>query len=178
MVKVAEKPHVCSPLSVVSNRIGKKRLVLNLRYLNQFLLKDKFKYEDLRLAMLMVGKNDFMISFDLKSEYHHVDIHKEHWKYLGFAWNNGPIVQYYVFCVLPFGLATACYFFTKLMRPLVKYWRGPGLRIIVYLDDGIAAIAGEQAACAASCKVQEDLHQAAFVVNVSKCNWEPRQKCT
>ena len=58
-------------------------------------------------------------------------------------------MQYYVFCVLPFGLATACYFFTKLMRPLVKYWRGQGLRIIVYLDDGIAAIAGEQAACAA-----------------------------
>ena len=68
----------------------------------------------------------------------------------------------------------ACYFFTKLMRPLVKYWRGQGLRIIIYLDDGIAAIAGEQAACAASCKVQEDLNQAGFIVNVSKCNWEPR----
>ena len=178
VLKVAEMPHVCSPLSVVSNRVGKKRLVLNLRYLNQFLLKDKFKYEDLRLAMLMFEKDDFMFSFDLKSGYHHVDIHKEHWKYLGFAWKDGPVVQYYVFRVLPFGLAMACYFFTKLMRPLVKYWRGQGLRIIVYLDDGIAAIAGEQAACAASCKVQEDLNRAGFVVNVSKCNWEPRQKCT
>ena len=174
---VADAPHICSPLSVVSNRAGKKRLVLNLRFLNQFLLKDKFKYEDIRLAMLMFQKDDFMFSFDLKSGYHHIDIHQEHWNYLGFAWNNGSKVQHYVFCVLPFGLATACYLFTKLMRPLVKYWRGQGLRIIVYLDDGIAAVAGEEAACSASSKVQDDLHRAGFVVNVSKCKWQPNQKC-
>ena len=63
------------------------------------------------------------------------------------------------------------------MRPLVKYWRGQGLRIIIYLDDGIAVVAGEEAACSASSKVQDDLHQAGFVVNVSKCKWQPNQKC-
>ena len=47
--KVDARPHVCSPLSVITNSQGKKRLVLNLRYLNQFLLKEKFKYEDLRV---------------------------------------------------------------------------------------------------------------------------------
>ena len=62
---VAGEPHICSPLSVVSNRAGKKRLVLNLHFLNQFLLKDKFKYEDIRLAMLIFQKDDFMFSFDL-----------------------------------------------------------------------------------------------------------------
>ena len=31
------RPHICSPLSVVINDRGKKRLVLNLRYLNQYL---------------------------------------------------------------------------------------------------------------------------------------------
>ena len=107
--KVAFKPHICSPLSVVSNNSGKLRLVLNLRYLNQFLWKEKFKYEDLRVAMLMFQPDDYMFTFDLKSGYHHIDIHIEHWKYLGFAWGEGSAVQYYVFCVLPFGLATACY---------------------------------------------------------------------
>ena len=43
---VMQNPHICSPLSVISNSAGKLRLVLNLRYLNQFLLKNKFKYED------------------------------------------------------------------------------------------------------------------------------------
>ena len=31
------------------------------------------------------------------------------------------------FCVLPFGLSTACYVFTKLLRPLVKHWRSMGV---------------------------------------------------
>ena len=74
--RIPYKPHICSPLSVVSNNVGKLRLVLNLCYLNQFLLKDKFKYKDLRVAMLMFQPDDYMFTFDLKSGYHHVDIHK------------------------------------------------------------------------------------------------------
>ena len=96
-------------------------MVLNLCYLNQFLLKEKFKYEDLRVAMLMFEPDDYMFTFDLKSGYHHVDIHKQHWKYLGFAWWEGPVLQYYVLRVLPFNLATTFYLFTKLLQPLVKY---------------------------------------------------------
>ena len=83
--KVGVKPHICSPLSVVTNTEGKKRLVVNLRFLNQYLLKEKFKYEDLRTAMFLFQKGDFLITFDLKSGYHHIDIHKQHWTYLGFS---------------------------------------------------------------------------------------------
>lgn len=35
-------PVVCSPLSVVTTGSGKKRLVVNLRHVNQFLWKKKF----------------------------------------------------------------------------------------------------------------------------------------
>ena len=42
--KVNKVPHICSPLLVVTNTEGKKQLVVNLRYLNQHLLKEKFKY--------------------------------------------------------------------------------------------------------------------------------------
>ena len=45
--KVSDKPRICSPLSVVRNSEGKERLVLNLRYLNQYLYKESFKYEDI-----------------------------------------------------------------------------------------------------------------------------------
>ena len=110
-----------------------------------------------------------MFTFDLKSGYHHVDIHREHWKYLDFAWGQGPTTKYYVFCVLPFGLTTAPYLFTKLLRPLVKHWRGQGIRVIIYLDDGIVAAKGELTACETSSKIQDDLKQAGFVVNTAKC---------
>ena len=71
-----------------------------------------------------------MFSFELKSGYHHVDIAGIHWKYVGFSWGG----KFYVFTVLPLGLSTACYIFTKLVRPLVRYWRSLGLiiKIVVY----------------------------------------------
>ncbi len=48
---VCEPPHVCSPLSVLENSVGKKRLVINLRHVNHYLWKRKFKYEDLRVVL-------------------------------------------------------------------------------------------------------------------------------
>ena len=171
-VEVSATPVICSPLSVVENSSGKKRLVINLRHLNQFLWKQKFKYEDLRVAMLLLEKGDYMFSFDLKSGYHHVDIAKEHWKYLGFSWES----RFYVFTVLPFSLSSACYIFTKLVRPLVRYWRERGLRVIVYLDDGLCAMGGESNALEASTLVQSTLSQAGFVANVKKSIWKPTQR--
>ena len=120
--RVEAEPWVCSPLSVVSNSMGKLRLVLNLRYVNQFLHVTKFKYEDLRVAALMFERNEYMFKFDLKSGYYHVDIHCEHQKYLGFRWDTEGCPQFYVFTVLPFGLSTACYVFTKLLRPMIRRW--------------------------------------------------------
>ena len=114
VVKVPRQPHICSPLSVVSNSMGKQRLVINLHYLNRYLWKDKFKYEDMRIAMLLFQKGDYMFSFDLKSGYHHIDIFEPHRQFLGFCWDQGGTKQFYMFTVLPFGLATACYAFTKL----------------------------------------------------------------
>ena len=174
VAQVETIPYICSPLSVVVGPGGKKRLVINLRYLNQFLRKDQFKYEDIRIAMQMFKTGDFLFKFDLKSGYHHVSIYKSHWKYLGFAWNvGGEGPKYYVFTVLPFGLATACYVFTKIVRPLVRYWRGQGIRAVVYLDDGIVAVEGREAASRASEKVREDLSKAGFVAHAEKSHWEP-----
>ena len=77
IVEVDEKSTICSALSIVDNKSHKKWLVLNLRHLNKFLCSHKFKYEDLRMAMLLFDKGDLMLYFDLKSGYHHVDIAKK-----------------------------------------------------------------------------------------------------
>ena len=76
---------VCSPLGVVDN--GKKlRLILDLRYLNKHLAKFKYKLEDLKVVADVYEKNDFLVTFDLKSGYHHIAIAESHWRYLGFSW--------------------------------------------------------------------------------------------
>ena len=58
--ELREAPYICSPFSVVESVSGKKGLVINLRHLNKFLFKRKFKYEDLRVAMLLFQKGDFL----------------------------------------------------------------------------------------------------------------------
>jgi hypothetical protein len=96
---------------VVTNQSGKKRLVVNLRHVNKFLWKQKFKHEDLRVAMALFEHGEWMFSFDLKSGYHHIDVAPHHRKYLGFAWEG----KFFTFVVLPFGLSSAPYVFTKMM---------------------------------------------------------------
>ena len=176
VIKTNFGPHICSPMSVVVNQKGKKQLVINLRYLNQFLRKKSFKYEDLCTLLSVLKSQDYLFKFDLKSGYHHVEITELHWKYLDFQWGNKDGQQFYMFTVLPFGLDTACYIFTKLMRPLVKRWRGNGLRAVVYLDDGIVAVNGMEAAEQTSIIVRQDLADAGFLAHEQKSQWIPSQK--
>ena len=73
---------IINPLSVSIQKSGKKRLILDLRQVNQFLYKCRFRCEDLYIEILKPG--DFMFTFDLKSGYHHVKIFPELRKYVSF----------------------------------------------------------------------------------------------
>jgi len=46
----------------------------------------------------------------------------------------------------------------------------------LYLDDGVVAIAGEEAAKLVSQQVRGDLAKAGLVENSAKCTWEPTLK--
>ena len=65
---VNERSTVCSPLSVV-------QIVIDLRHVNNCLWKQIFKYEDIRVALRLMRPGDYVVRFDLKSGYHHVDVH-------------------------------------------------------------------------------------------------------
>jgi len=43
----------------------------------------KFKHEDLHTAALMLKIHEHLFKFDLKSGYHHVDVHPDHYQFLG-----------------------------------------------------------------------------------------------
>ena len=123
----------------------------------------------------MFQQGDYFTVFDLKSGYHYVDIHKECWPYLGFTWGVHSARRWYVFLVLPFCLSTACYVFTKLLRPLVKRWRSLGLRCVMYIDDGICQASSEQKCRADTSAIVSDLERAGFVLNVTKSRLKPEQ---
>ena len=83
------------------------------------------------------------------------------------------VKNYFVFNVLPFGLSTAPYIFTKLLKPLIGHWRGSGKRICMFLDDGLGGNSSKESATVDAKAVKEDLGQLGFVLSENKCFWEP-----
>lgn len=124
--------HVVNPLTVATNK-GKRRLVLDARHINPQLFKFRYKYEDASTSRVMFNKGNFCSSYDIKSAYHHIEMFDTDTTYLGFQWKN----KYHVFSVLPFGLDTSGFLFSKVMREIVKHWRNQGLKMIMYLIDGL-----------------------------------------
>ena len=177
IIECSEVPFVVNPLSVSTQSCGKKRLILDLRHVNKCLTKQRVKYEDYKTALNYFHTGAFMASFDLKSGYHHIDIHTEYQCFLGFAWkfDNSINYRYFMFCVLPFGLSSAPYIFTKTLKPLEKYWRLQGVNIALFLDDGMI-LDYDKNVCERVCqRIQSDLNNAGFIVNNEKCIWEPCQ---
>jgi hypothetical protein len=118
---------------------------------------------DLSLISSSLGISSF--SVDLKSGYHHVDIHPDYWKYLGFEWNG----DFYVFCQLPFGLASACYVFSKIIKQLAQRWRSMGIRVIAYIDDFFFVCSSSAEFVSVQRQVISDFTEAGFVLSEEKC---------
>lgn len=74
-----------------------------------------------------------------------------------------------MFTQLPFGLAPACYVFTKVLRQLVKSWRVRGIRLIPYIDDFLFACRGSSEFVRVQASVLAELAAAGFVVFREKC---------
>jgi len=164
-------PTVVNPLSVSINKSGKKRLILDLRKVNSFLWKEKITFEDWKLGLDYFKKDSFCFKFDLSKGYHHIDICPQHQQFLGFSING----KFYCFTVLPFGLSSAGFCFTKVLREMVKLWRYTGIKIIMFLDDGFGTSSCFQQASAESDFVRNSLFHAGFVVNEEKSIWVPVQ---
>jgi hypothetical protein len=165
---VDEVPHIVASVNVVpKSTAGKFRLIVDLRCLNEYVLRRHFKYETLSSFRDQIEENDFFISIDLESAYYHVDVAEADQTFLGFRING----VYYVFSVLPFGLRDACFIFTKIMSVPVRYLRKRGLRVLPYLDDFLFAL---RRACPGTANMIVELLQSlGFVINFGKSVLSP-----
>ena len=76
-----------------------------------------------------------MITCDLKSGFHHVPLDSDYQNYITFCWNG----VYYKWKVIPFGLCLSPYYFCKIVRSVIQYFRSQGLRVMAYVDDFLLA---------------------------------------
>lgn len=174
IIEVDAPPHCVNPLTVAEGK--KLRLVLDLRHVNPYLTKRKFRYEDLDTVTEMLQSGDYFTMFDLVSAYYHINIHPDFYKFLGFHWTFADgTTRYFVYIVLVFGLSSAAYVFTKVMRPLIRHWRLHGLRVLFYLDDGFNIAPSSDSCQTNTSVILECLDAAGFLVNIEKSELDPTQ---
>ena len=170
----AEALLLCSSLGAVPKKSGKLRLILDLRYLNEHVHTEKFTFEDLRLIPSIFRLDDLLFTFDLQDAYYHIPIAIPHRPYLGFAWSINGMQKFFQFKVLPFGLSTAPYVFTKITKPLAKHWRSQGIRMFWYLDDGTGGDQPYEKAARHSRIIRDDILRSGFRLNEAKSDFSPR----
>lgn len=67
-----------------------------------------------------------------------MEIFPSHQSFLGFSWPFKGKTRYFCFRVIPFGLSSAPYIFTKLVRPLVSHWKSQNIGSLFTLTIGWA----------------------------------------
>lgn len=106
-----------SNVFLVPKHDGGHRLILNLKYLNEFVEKHHFKMETLKTALNLVKPNAFFGSLDLRQAYYSLPIHKDSRKFLRFIW-DGVIYEY---SSLPNGLLGHVYSLNYLSPCILHY---------------------------------------------------------
>ena len=133
--RVQSKPMCVSPIKCVRKKNGKYRLVTDLRLLNSCIDTPSFQNEGINTVSSTVRHGDYLVKTDLKDGFFHIPVHPLYYTYLGFEFQR----QWYVWCVLPFGLSCSPYFFHKCLRPIVTFLREQGIRVVLYVDDCLIA---------------------------------------
>jgi hypothetical protein len=81
---------------------------------------------------------DFQFVFDLEAAYHHVRVHPDSYKYLGFSWEIDGVVQFLFFVIPVFGLKPAGQVLGRLLKPVLTFLGLSGVRILVYIEVWLA----------------------------------------
>ena len=106
-----------SRVFLVPKKSGGWRMVIDLSSLNDYLQVTTFQMDTTQVIKDLLHPQMWGTSIDLSDAYLHVPMHPSSWKYLAFQVGH----KRYQFTALPFGLSTAPYVFTVIMKVL-KAW--------------------------------------------------------
>lgn len=153
-----------SSIFTVPKSDGTHRLILNLKAFNKFVETSHFKLEDVRTVCKLLTKGDFMTTIDMKNAYFLVPVLVDHRHFLRFSFYG----KLYQFNCLPFGLASAPFVFTKLLKPVIEHLRNKGIRIVLYLDDAICLGSSYEECLQNTNYVTSLLEKLGFIINNTK----------
>ena len=171
MTDEEKQTSVRSSIYTVPKKNGKRRPVINLRWLNQHVIKQHFKMTTMRDVRASISPGCWMASIDLSDCFWGLPVHKDHQRFLAFDWEGVT----YCFQVLPFGLGPSPWFITKLYRHVVERLHQCGHQAMIYIDD-LLIIGETKQACEAAIEAAMDLFaDLGAIVNTQKSQLLPTQ---
>ena len=180
--RVETKPYCVSPLSVaektdLKTQETKKRPCLDLsRHVNKYLQDWPTKLSNLDSSAPLLDPGDWQAACDLENQYFHVRVHPNHQKYLGFKIrDNQGKEEYYVFCVMVYGIKIATAVVTRLIKPIVRYVHQKGIRFSIYIDDGRTIGASQEVTAEHHEIVLRTFEKAGWNIQYSKTSIVPTQ---
>ena len=167
-----EQNQFISTIFIVPKPNGKFRPVINLKYLNEFIHYNHFKQETFKVVLDLIQHGDYMTSVDMTDAYFSIPIHESFQKYLKFSWNG----NLYKFVALPFGIKSAPYVFTKVLRPVYAMFRQRGFRCSYYIDDSLNLHLSKEICHENTVTMLETLISLGFTINREKSVLVPTQR--
>jgi hypothetical protein len=127
--------------------------------------------EGIHLLQELIRPGDFFTKIDLKDAYLTLPLRKEDRKFVKVKWGE----VFYQFKTLAFGLSSAPWIFTKVLKPVITFLRKQGVRLIIYLDDILLLNNCEEGARKDFLLAKEILENCGFLINIEKTIEEPTQ---
>eukprot|EP00094_Tigriopus_californicus_P005119 TCALIF_04933-PA protein Name:"Similar to ORF V Enzymatic polyprotein (Cestrum yellow leaf curling virus)" AED:0.21 eAED:0.28 QI:67/0/0/1/0/0/3/0/284 len=141
------------------------RLVMTL----QVVALNGLRLDNLQRIVGSIEQDSWFGVMDQSSGYYHIQIHKPHQDYLGFAWmGRDGLKRHYVWKIAFLGLAPLVRIFSKLQKPIIPYLRFQGNQCYIYIDDMIV-FGASKAECQNNMMIARQVwSQAGWVENVRK----------
>lgn len=111
-----------SRMFVVPKGDDKWRLIIDLRWVNQFCASSPLKFETLKRLRNLSKRDNYMSSLDLHDGYYALGIAEEDMKYFTVNYYKGELWR---LAGLPMGWSASPYYLCHLMDQVVRYWRSP-----------------------------------------------------
>ena len=125
IIEEIKDPTPCffSRLFTVRKKSGKLRPIIDLSILNRWISTPKFRMETLEKIIKLITEALWGTSIDVTDAYLHVPIHPAFRKFFAFSFAG----KLYWFLKMPFGLTTAPWAFSRVMKPIKIFLRRHGV---------------------------------------------------
>ena len=169
--KVPMQKCFVSPIFTVPKPAGERRFILNLKILNTFLSVPSFKMTNHTTLKGLLPEGNWMASLDIRDAYPHIPVHRNYQKFLAFLYKG----ELFFFQALLFGLASAPYIFSRVMKHPIQLLRRKGVKILAYLDDLIIWGGSKEELSVHANLTVSILHRLGFLIHQEKSKLQPTQ---